>query len=154
MKLLDTSFLIDYFKGVEVARGLVTADEQHVTTAITYHEIMTGLKRAHARKEESFFKRVFSQMTVLEFDEKAAEESSTIAAKLEVVAKSVNALDIPIAGVAVANGISKIVTRDRDFLEIAKVAEIDVLTYWISHISSMCSKLVSRNIALPDISGD
>jgi len=129
MNLVDTSFLIDYFKGVEAVKGLVTAGEQYVTTVITFHEIMTGLKRARAKKEESFFKRILSRMTVLEFDVRAAEESSTIAAKLEAIGMSVNALDILIAGIAVANGVSKIVTRDRDFLEIAKVADIDVLTY-------------------------
>ncbi|BAJ50778.1 hypothetical protein CSUB_C0921 [Candidatus Caldarchaeum subterraneum] len=48
---------------------------------------------------------------------RAAEESSEIAARLLASGKEVNALDILIAGIAVANGIEKIATRDKDFLE-------------------------------------
>jgi len=128
MILLDTSFLIDYFRGVEETRRIVNG-ETCVTTVITYHEIMAGVRRLRAKKEENFFRRLFSMMRLLEYDVKAAEESSNIAAKLSAIGREVNALDVLIAGIAVANGIEKIATRDKDFLEIAKVADIDVLIY-------------------------
>ncbi len=59
MIVLDTSFLIDYFRGVESTYNLVD-DEDVAVTVITYHEIMTGLKRKRRKKEEKFFKRFFS----------------------------------------------------------------------------------------------
>lgn len=34
-----------------------------------------------------------------------------------------------IAGIAVANGAEKLITRDKDFLKISEVADIEVLVY-------------------------
>lgn len=82
-----------------------------------------------ARREEIFFRRLFSTIKVLEYDIRAAEESSKIAAKLTAIGRKVNALDTLIAGIAVANGIKKIATRDKDFLEIANITDIDILMY-------------------------
>jgi len=44
---------------------------------------------------------------------KAAEGSSNIAAKLSAIGREVNALDVLIAGIAVANGIEKIAREIR-----------------------------------------
>ncbi len=129
MIVLDTSFVIDYFRGVEATYGLVDEDDDVATTAITYHEIITGLKRKRSKKEEKFFKRFFSEVKILPFDVRAAEESSSIAARLMAIGREVNALDILIAGIAIANGADKIITRDPDFKEIAKVSDIEVLLY-------------------------
>jgi len=87
------------------------------------------LKRKRSRREERFFKRFFSEVKILPFDVNAAEESSSIAARLMAIGSVVNALDIMIAGIAIANGVNKIVTRDRDFEEIAKVSDVEVVLY-------------------------
>ena len=129
MIVLDTSFLIDYFRGIEVTYDMVNEEDEVAITTITYHEILTGLRRKKSKKEEKFFKRFFSEVKVLPFDIKAAEESSSIAAKLVAVGREVNALDILIAGIAVANGAEKIITRDPDFEEIAKVSDIEAVLY-------------------------
>ncbi len=129
MIVLDTSFLIDYFRGIEVTYDMVNEEDEVAITTITYHEILTGLKRKKSKKEEKFFKRFFSEVKVLPFDIKAAEESSSIAAKLIAVGREVNALDILIAGIAVANGAEKIITRDPDFEEVAKVSDIEAVLY-------------------------
>ena len=129
MIVLDTSFIIDYFRGVEATYDLVDEGEEVTTTTITYHEILTGLKRKRSKKEEKVFKRFFSEIRILPFDDKAAEESSSIAAKLLAIGKEINALDVLIAGIAIANGAEKIITRDSDFEEIAKVSDIEVVLY-------------------------
>jgi len=129
MIVLDTSFLIDYFKGVEATYDLVSEDDDVAVTVITYHEILTGLKRKRSKREEKFFKRFFSEVKILPFDVNAAEESSNIAARLTAIGKDVNALDILIAGIAIVNGADKIITRDSDFEEIAKVSDIEVVLY-------------------------
>jgi len=129
MIVLDTSFLIDYFRGVKATYDLVDEEDDVAITTITYHEILAGLKRKRSKREEKFFKRFFSEVKILPFDVKAAEESSSIAAKLIAIGREVNALDILIAGIAIANGANKIITRDPDFEEIAKVSDIEVVLY-------------------------
>ena len=128
MIVLDTSFLIDYFRGVKVTCSLVDEEDIAITT-ITYHEILTGLKRKRSKREEKFFKRFFSEIRMLPFDVRAAEESSSIAVRLMAMGKEVNALDILITGIAIANGADKIITRDSDFETIAKVSDIEVVLY-------------------------
>jgi len=60
MIVLDTSFVIDYFRGVSTTYDLVSDEDEVAITTITYHEIMTGLKRKRSRREEKIFKRFFS----------------------------------------------------------------------------------------------
>jgi len=127
MILLDTSFLIDFFRGVKATRDFV--EDNVAVTVITYHEIMTGVKRKRATKETEFFRRFFAQVRILLYDQKAAEESSSIAAQLMSVGIMVNVLDILIAAIALTNGISRIATADKGFLEIEKVTDLDVVAY-------------------------
>lgn len=127
MIIVDTSFLIDFFRGIQSTKPY--ANNDFVTTTISFHEIMTGIKRKKAKKEKQYFTRFFGEIPLLCFDRKAAEYSSEISAKLASIGKSVNALDILIAGIALSNGISEILTKDSDFLEIQKVCDIDVLEY-------------------------
>ena len=46
-----------------------------------------------------------------------------------MIGREINAFYVLIAGIALANGVEKIVTRDIRFAEIEKVAEIKVITY-------------------------
>ncbi len=129
MIVFDTSFLIDYLRGVEATYDLTDEENEIAITTATYHEIMVGLKRKRSKKEEKFFRRLFSEVKILPFDTKAAEESSSIAARLMAIGKEINALDILIAGIAIANGSDRIITRDTDFKEVAKISDIDVVLY-------------------------
>jgi len=125
MIVLDTSFIIDYFRGVKATYDIINDDDDIATTTISYHEILTGLKRKKSKRKEKFFKRFFSEIKILSFDTKSAEESSNILARLLSIGKEINALDILIAGIAIANGADKIITGDHDFKEIEKVADIN-----------------------------
>lgn len=127
MIVLDTSALIDFFRGVEKTREFM--DEDVTTTVISYYEILSGVKHRKARKEEQFFRRFFSEIDILDFDRKAAEEASDIMGRLLSLETPVNSTDVLIAGIAIVNGAEKIVSRDRDFISIGKVSELDVLVY-------------------------
>ncbi len=127
MIVLDTSFLIDLFKGER--RTLSIIDSDVATTIITYHEILSGIKHKKAKKEEMFFRRFFSKIKILEFDLNAAEKSSEIMADLLIAGRPVNTLDVLIAGIAIANGAEKIATRDKDFMEISNVSLLETLFY-------------------------
>jgi len=128
MIVLDTSVIIDYFKGKNKSFDLVGTSDT-VTTVITYHEILSGIKHKKARKEEILMRRFFSDIKILEFDIRASEESSEVMARLLSIGKIVNTLDVIIAGIAIRNGADKIVSRDRDFLEIAKVTALEIEVY-------------------------
>jgi predicted nucleic acid-binding protein len=127
MIVLDTSFLIDFFKGKNMPLDYINSDV--TTTVITFHEIISGVKHKKAKNEEKFFRRFFSDIKVLDFDLKAAEKSSEIMASLLKIGKVVNTLDVLIAGIAITNGAEKIASSDKDFIEISKVTTLDVLRY-------------------------
>ncbi len=58
-----------------------------------------------------------------------SRKSLAIVARLRRNGTPVNALDILISGIAVAEGASSIATRDMDFLTIAEVVDLDIRLY-------------------------
>jgi predicted nucleic acid-binding protein len=128
MIVLDTSFLIDYFRDHEL-QSYVPEGEKAAVTAITYYEIMSGIKRLRSKQEERFFQHFFGTVDILSVDTPSAEIASNITAKLSGLGIQVNAFDVLITGTAIANRASTIITADRDFEEIAKCADIDVTFY-------------------------
>lgn len=129
MIVLDTSVLIDYFRGKNKSFDIVAGSDNAVTTVISYHEILSGIKHRKAKNEEKFYRRFFSDIRILDFDIKASEESSEIMARLLSQGRVVNTLDVLIAGIAATNEADKIVSRDRDFLEISKVTGLEIEVY-------------------------
>lgn len=128
MILLDTSYLILLAKGSNrVVKVIEMIDsEGPALTSISYFEIFRSYKKM-SKREIRYFSQLFSTYPVLPLDTKAAEEASQIWSSLERIEKPVNVLDVLIAGIMIANGIEKIVTSDKDFLEIAKVSDIEVI---------------------------
>lgn len=124
MIVLDTSTLIDLFRGREEVRIVIGADI--ATTAVNYHEIFVGIRRHKAKAEERFFRRFFSDLKILDFDQVAAEKSSEIMGRLIALGTPVNSFDVLIAGIAVSKGADILITGDRDFESIAKVTDLNV----------------------------
>lgn len=127
MNVLDKSALIDHFRGSEAAKSFI--DDEAATTTITYYEIFQRIKHRNSKAEDRFFRYFFSCLRVLDFDVYAAEVSSDIMANLMSLGTPVNGFDVLIAGIAVANGAEKLITRDKDFLKISEVADIEVQVY-------------------------
>ena len=127
MIVLDTSALIDLFRGGEEIRLEIGGDV--ATTAVNYHEVFAGIKHHKAKAEERFFRRFFSDIKILNLDLIAAERSSEIMGRLLALGICVNAIDVLIAGIAVANGAEILITRDRDFESIARVTELKMKVY-------------------------
>jgi len=125
--VLDTSALIDLFRGKNDI--LKSIDNDMASTAVSYHEIYVGIKRQKARAEEKFFRRLFSDIKILDLDKASAERSSEIMSRLMTLGISVNAFDVLIAGIAEANGAETIITRDKDFESIAKVTDLNIKVY-------------------------
>ncbi|MCX9012905.1 MAG: type II toxin-antitoxin system VapC family toxin [Candidatus Methanoperedens sp.] len=139
MIVLDTAYLIDFFKGKKETLGAFEIKEidaldialdfesDIVTTVVSFHEIMSGVKHKKVKKEERYFRRFFTETPVLDFDFKAAEKSSEIMAGLLTIGRPVNPLDVLIAGIAVTNGADKIATTDKRFDDISKVTGLEIL---------------------------
>jgi predicted nucleic acid-binding protein len=125
--VLDTSALIDLFRGGEKIRKALGDDV--ASTVVNYHEIFAGIKHHKAKSEESFFRRFFSDIKILDLNLIAAERSSEIAGRLLSLETAVNSVDVLIAGIAVSNGAETLITRDRDFESIAKVTELKIKVY-------------------------
>ena len=127
MIVLDTSALIDLFRGSEEIREFV--GEEAATTMISCYEIFAGIGHRNAEREEQFFRRFFSGIDVLEFEMRAAEKAGAIMGQLLSQGTPVNALDVLIAGIAITNGAERLISRDRDFKKISQVSELAVLIY-------------------------
>ncbi|MCX9084567.1 MAG: PIN domain-containing protein [Candidatus Methanoperedens sp.] len=56
MVVVDTSVLIDFFKGNNKSYD-ISENSDAVTTTISYYEIFSGVKHKKAKKEETFFRR-------------------------------------------------------------------------------------------------
>ncbi len=128
MIILDTSFLIDYFRDENLSRFIPQGEKASVTV-ISYYEIMAGIQRMKSPREEKFFRHFFSEVEILDFDLTAAEIASGIGARMARAGNRVNAFDILITGIALAHHAGAIVTADTDFHEIAKYAGIEIRNY-------------------------
>ncbi len=128
MIFLDTSFLIDYLRDPSLVT-YIPDEEEPVVSVISYHEILAGLKRLKVKRELDFFRQFFEEITIIPFDEPAAAFSSDLASRLLLSGSTVNGFDILIAGTAVSRQASGILTADRDFLIIAPVADLPVISY-------------------------
>jgi tRNA(fMet)-specific endonuclease VapC len=126
--VLDTSFLIDYFRNENLS-DLIPQGETTAVTTISYYEIMAGIQRLKSPKEEKFFRHFFSDVEILGFDLVAADIASSISARMAKEGNRVNAFDILICGIALAHHAGTIITADSDFSGIAKYAGIEIRTY-------------------------
>jgi len=127
MIVLDTSALIDLFRGSDQIREFVGEDV--ATTMISCYEIFAGIKHRKSEREEQFFRRFFSGIEILDFDVKAAEKAGAIMGLLLSQGTPVNTLDVLIAGTAITNGAERLISRDRDFEKISQVSELAILIY-------------------------
>ena len=128
MRLIDTSILIDFFRGVPPAKNLVL-EEIPVISTISVHEIFAGFKYLNKQSESQFFRELFDNVELLDYSKQAAEESSSLAAILRKKGISINPLDLMIAGTAVAHGISEIASKDSHFIDIEKVSDLKIVYY-------------------------
>lgn len=128
MIFLDTSFLIDYSRNPQL-KDIISDEHDTAVSVISYHEIMTGLKRLRVKRELDFFRHLFDEIEIIPYDQSAAMCSSDLASRLMLSGHMVNGFDILIAGTAVSRNASGILTADRDFEIIAPAANLPVLKY-------------------------
>ncbi|TLZ66619.1 MAG: type II toxin-antitoxin system VapC family toxin [Methanobacteriota archaeon] len=129
---VDTNFIIDVLRAdaaaIAKSRELDTRPEtKHLSTPVLY-EITSGLLYTRSRSEAGAFRTLASRFSILPFDEPAATRAAEIRAELMRLGRLKSHVDVMIAGVAAAGG-HALVTRDRDFLDIAEAVGLIVETY-------------------------
>jgi len=95
-------------------------------TSISLFELLSPIYHRRLLKREKVVRAFARESVFLRLDAAATEEASRIMGSLLRIGKAVNALDVLISGIAVANGADEIVTSDKDFQTIQKVANISL----------------------------
>ncbi|HLD57788.1 MAG TPA: type II toxin-antitoxin system VapC family toxin [archaeon] len=119
MILLDTTFLIDLLRGKENVKAKFES-LSHLTvftTRINVFEVLVGI--FSLKRDEQFIDKqvnaafaLFDLLNILELDESSTMKSAHIAAKLNKDGLPIGSTDCLIAGVALANGINTIISRN------------------------------------------
>lgn len=128
MKVLDTTFLVDVFRGKQEAIRIAKSKEVLLTTQINLYEIIQGLFLKNVSSAKFFeVQLLFENIHVLSLDDagiiKAAEISSTLTKKGITVDDS----DCLIAGIALSKGFFTIVTKNVEHF--SRMKGIKVETY-------------------------
>ncbi len=128
MIVADTSFVIDLLRRKGEAAKRAEQLEENEEIAITPITVFELLQSAYHRKLESekTIAALVGETRVLPFDAKAADESARVMGSLLRIGKPINVLDVMVTGCAIANGASRVVSADRDFLEVSKVCDLKV----------------------------
>lgn len=90
-------------------------------TSITINELLVGLKENETNKLKNFF----SEVTVFDFDKKAAIKSAQLERALKSEGKLINKVDMLIAGISLVYNCT-LLTCDQDF---KKIKDFKVMTF-------------------------
>lgn len=121
MIVLDTTVLIDLTKNkVDITTKLNLLEQEHpfYTTQINMFELMRGvyaLKDSAIRETKiNLWRKLFSSIHLLDMNAHAAFEAAKIAGTLQREGQLIEDSDCLTAGIALANGITTILTRNTD----------------------------------------
>lgn len=130
MIAIDTTVAVDFLRGRERAVSAVKAALEAsgsvgmatVSAFELLHPVYHRKLERQGREVRSFIRR----LRLLPLDREASEESAKMMGSLLRLGQPVNALDVLIAGSAVAYGVEELLSADRDFERIARVSDLKV----------------------------
>ncbi|MBT4446696.1 type II toxin-antitoxin system VapC family toxin [archaeon] len=127
--IADSTILIDFLRNKPEAVQKIRNAAILYTTEINVFEILTGVffakENINQKKERA--NAMFSNMIVLPLNRKASNEAAKIAGALFKKGTPIESTDSLIAGIAITNGITKILTKNKKHFE--KIPGIKVITY-------------------------
>lgn len=131
MKLVDTTFLIDLSRNdrdaIKKAFDL-DKDPAVFCTEISVYEVVMGIYAIkeidHVKKLEKL-EDMFRRFHLLGLDHLSSIKSAEIAGGLIRGGKIISDTDCMIAGIALTNGISTIITRDKEHFERIKGIKVE-----------------------------
>ncbi len=113
---LDTSAIIDLFKGVTALKSVLENYTEHAAvTEMSYAELMFGLDvsgKKHAA-EEKCYDAFFEAVAQFPLDKKSIKKASKIFWELKKRGNEIDEFDCLIAGIFLTNGITKLITRNK-----------------------------------------
>jgi tRNA(fMet)-specific endonuclease VapC len=128
--VIDTSVAIAFLRGEKSSVSKLEGFQKHANpvaiSCVSAFELLYPIHHRKLFEQERVIKSFLHQLSVLSFDSASAEESAKIMGSLLKAGQPVNALDVLIAGTAVANGAESMVSMDRDYDKIAKVSDLRV----------------------------
>lgn len=127
--MLDTNICIYAIKhkpDIVIKKFLSHDPEEICISAITYAELMHGVEKSMAVEKNRVAMSLFlSPITILQFDERAAEEYGRIKAELEKKGTPIGLMDTLIAGHARSSGLILVTNNTREFSRVVGLAVED-----------------------------
>ena len=128
MILIDTTVAIDFLRGEKqtVSRiKSIQADADPIgISSVSLFELLHPLRHRKLEEQERAVRSFIHQLSLLALDSEAADESAEIMGSLLRIGQPVNALDVLIAGTAIANGAEMVLSNDADFEKIANISDL------------------------------
>ncbi len=122
--LFDTDIISYFLKGNEMVIKNMAAYLKRFNSnslkisLITYYEILSGLRLKKASSQLSKFMANKSMFEILVLTEKTIDASANFYAETKQLGKSVDDIDLLIAGVAKANGLILVTNNEKHFGQI------------------------------------
>jgi len=126
--LIDTDILSYYFKGnptvVKRFEEYLQFHELIEISIITYYEIVSGLLAKGATQQLKVFDEFITNCSILPMTEKSARVSSELYSEFRRKGKTIDDIDLLIAGIAIENKMTLTTNNERHFGRIPNL-EID-----------------------------
>lgn len=120
--MLDTNiciFVIKHKPENVIRRFIEHEPEDLCISSITYAELMHGVEKSQAREKNRLAIALFlSPISIVDFDNQAAEEYGRIRADLETKGNPIGPMDMLIAGHAISKGLTLVTNNTREFSRI------------------------------------
>ena len=128
MKILDTTFLIDVIRGKKETIPIINSMEHLFTTQINMYEVIRGFFLKNSASSDIYkIIELFESIKLLALDDNSIIKSAEISSNLAKKGKYIPHNDCLIAGIAITNGITTIVTRDAEHFK--RISGIEVEGY-------------------------
>src|SRR3989344_6405719 len=112
MKVLDTTFLIDLFKGKPETLSKQKEEDFFVTSQINMYEILVGIFHDGNSSKILKVQELFENIRVLPLTESGVMKSAQISAELMKEGLMVEDMDCLTAGIALSHGINTVITKN------------------------------------------
>ena len=130
MILIDTTAAIDFLRGqrqvISRIKSLQSSGDALGIYSVSVFELLHPLRHRKLQEQERAVRSFVHQLSLLPLDSDAASESADKMGSLLRIGQPVNALEVLIAGTAVANGVELILSSDEDFERISRVCDVKI----------------------------